>query len=290
MRKRKQTANIVFDGLWLIRFFEMRPLFAKLSGRSGCALGRTCHYDFGLRMVGPHPPGQREPIKRPRNIDGTENYVNPNAAAIKHKQRFIARRRLNDAVSALTKVSRNRHPHEHGTFDDENRRKSFLFGSLFNHSPLTIVGMALFRLGKQLSNALDQLDETHRFRKTGIEFDRASSTNFRRNENDFDRRELTACPVSQRYTIDIARHANIGQQQADVVDARQQRYRLIPAGGFDNVVSGISKLLRQMQPDKNFVFHDQYRTLCQDLALSCRRRFDFVSPFPHATLNGSGPY
>lgn len=161
---------------------------------------------------------------------------------------------------------------------------------LISHPPLTTWGITLFRCWEQLSDTLDQLVETHRLCKAGVKIGLTSGANFCRNDSDFDRGEPAAGPCGKRKTIDRSRHMNVSQKQPDVVYARQQGNRLVPGCGFNNRVPRIPKFLRQMQPDENFVLDDQYRTLCQELALSCGRRFDFVSPIPHTTLNGPEPH
>lgn len=139
-----------------------------------------------------------------------------------------------------------------------------------------------------MPHVTDQFVDTDRFRETAVELHEILGIEFRRDEHDFDVRELGADPTAKSHAVDAARHSYIRQHKPNIIAVRQHEHRFTAVGCFDDRVSSGSQFLSQVQPNKDLILYNEDRTLCQPFALSCSCQFDCSSP-ARVTLNGVAP-
>lgn len=122
----------------------MGALFAELARRFCSGLRRTCQNDFYLRTVFPCPLRKTKRVVGASHIDVAQQNID-SRMVLQNKQSLVAARGLDYPVSAIAKVSRDRHPNQNGFLNDQYRRGAGGFGFSF-HASLTTARIAVFRL------------------------------------------------------------------------------------------------------------------------------------------------
>lgn len=122
----------------------MGAFFTELARRFRSGLGRPCQNDFYLRTVFPSPLRKTKRVDSASHLDIAQQNMDFRMV-LENEQSLIAARGFDYPISAIAKVSRDRHPDQNGVVNDQYRCGAGVFGFSF-HASLTTAGIAVFRL------------------------------------------------------------------------------------------------------------------------------------------------
>lgn len=116
----EETFNSIKQNGVVIGFAQEGTLFAKVTCLLSDMLGAAGENDLGSQAVFSNPARQAEAVELPRTCHLTKDDVDLNTAVTQYLDGFVCVGRLEDSISALTKIPRKRLANDQVGFNDQD--------------------------------------------------------------------------------------------------------------------------------------------------------------------------